>query len=174
MTPLDQVFMISSESELDKNLLKTILKKGYSRIPVFKGERTNILGMLMIKSLLEVDFSEKTFIKDLKLSNIPKFSIEHSLFSIFNEFKQGKSHLGIVETVIDGSKQPVGIITLEDLIEELIQQDILDETDERILDSRALPIQATLQSYLLHGINKNLNSNDQGSVSELLLDNKRA
>ena len=109
--------MISYDAELDKNLIQTILKKGYSRIPVFKGDRVNILGMIMVKNLLQLDLKETIFVKDLKLSNIPKFSLDHSLFSIFHEFKLGKSHMGIVESVIDGARQPIGIITLEDLIE---------------------------------------------------------
>jgi CBS domain containing-hemolysin-like protein len=186
MKPLDDVFMISYEAELDKALLQTILKKGFSRIPVFMGDRANILGMIMVKSLLEVDLTNKIFIKNLKLSNIPKFPIDHSPFSIFNEFKQGKSHLGLVESVIDGVRLPVGIVTLEDLIEELLQQEIIDETDEKMIESRNIPIQATLQGYLVHGMKstsetcgksalpEKLSPKDEGNVSELLLDNKRA
>lgn len=185
MKPLDDVFMISYDAELDKVLLQTILKKGFSRIPVFMGDRTNILGMIMVKSLLEIDLSNKIYIKNLKLSNIPKFPIDHSPFSIFNEFKQGKSHLGLVESVIDGVRLPVGIVTLEDLIEELLQQEIIDETDEKMIESRNIPIQATLQGYLVHGMKSasetsgksvladKLSPKDEGNVSELLLDNKR-
>lgn len=182
---LDEVFMISYDSELDKNLLQTILQKGYSRIPVFKGERSNILGMIMVKNLLKVDLNSKCFVKDLNLSNIPKFPLENLLFATFHEFKQGRSHMGLVESVIDGVRQPTGIVTLEDLIEELLQQEIIDETDEKLTESRNIPIQATLQSYLTHGIKstsemsaKNtlsakLSPKDEGNLSELLLDNKK-
>lgn len=187
MKPLQDVFMVSYDAELNKPLLHTMLKTGYSRIPVFKGERTNIVGMIMIKGLLEVDFSsEKVFIKDLKLSNVPKFQVDHSLFAIFNEFKQGKSHMGIVESVVDGVRVPLGIVTLEDLIEELLQQEIIDETDEKTIEPRNIPIQATLQGYLVHGMKstsavssgkafmpESLSPRDDGNVSQLLLDNKR-
>jgi CBS domain containing-hemolysin-like protein len=134
---------------------------------------------------LEVDFAEKLLIKDLKLSNIPKFNIDHSPFSIFNEFKQGKSHLGLVESVVDDVRLPVGIVSLEDIIEELLQQEIIDETDENLFESRNIPIQATLQGYLIHGMKstsetsgksvliEKLSLKDEGNVSELLLDNKR-
>ena len=177
--------MVSDESELDKNLIKTILKKGFSRIPVFKGDRENIIGMIMVKNLLDVNLSEKVFVKDLKLSNIPKFLHDHSLFATFNEFKQGKSHMGIVETFIDGIRKPIGIVTLEDLIEELLQQEIIDETDEKLPEARTIPIQATLQGYLVHGMKSTsemsgksskiemISLKDEGNVSELLLDNKR-
>lgn len=184
MKPLNDVFMVSYDAELDKTLLETMLKKGFSRIPVFKGERVNITGMIMIKSLLAVDFNAKVFIKDLKLSNIPKFQVDHSLFAIFNEFKQGKSHMGIVESVIDGARVPLGIVTLEDLIEELLQQEIIDETDEKSIEPRNIPIQAALQNYLVHEMKStsssgkafmsdSLSPRDDGNVSQLLLDNKR-
>lgn len=177
--------MISDESELDKNLVRTILKKGFSRIPVFKGDRENIIGMIMVKNLLEVEFFEKVIVKNLKLSNIPKFLHDHSLFATFNEFKQGRSHMGIVESIIDGVRKPIGIVTLEDLIEELLQQEIIDETDEKLPEARTVPMQATLQGYLMHsmkstsemsgksGKDEKLSPRDEGNVSELLLDNKR-
>lgn len=177
--------MVSYDSELDKKLLNTILQKGFSRIPVFKGERTNILGMIMVKNLLKVDFNNKVFVKELNLSNIPKFPLDHILFAAFHEFKQGRSHMGLVETVIGGVRQPIGIVTLEDLIEELLQQEISDETDEKLADARSIPMQATLQSYLMHNIQSTsemsgttilaskLSPTDEGNVSELLLENKK-
>jgi CBS domain containing-hemolysin-like protein len=174
--------MISDESELDKKLVQTILKKGFSRIPVFKGDRENIVGMIMVKNLLEVEFSEKILVKNLKLSNIPKFSQDHSLFATFNEFKQGRSHMGIVESLIGGVRKPIGIVTMEDLIEELLQQEIIDETDEKLPEARTVPLQATLQGYLMHsmksatemsGKSEKIGPRDEGNVSELLLDNKR-
>jgi len=177
--------MISDESSLDKSLIQTILKKGFSRIPVFKGDRENIVGMIMVKNLLEVDLSGKDLVKNLKLSNIPKFLHDHSLFATFNEFKQGRSHMGIVESIMDGVRKPIGIVTLEDLIEELLQQEIIDETDEKLPEARTVPVQATLQGYLMHGMKsasemsgksskvEKLGPRDEGNVSELLLDNKR-
>ena len=185
LKPIEEVFMISYYSELDRNMIQMILQKGFSRIPVFKGERSNILGMIMVKNLLEVDLNRKVFVKDLKLANIPKFPQDHSLFAAFNEFKQGRSHMGLVESVVEGVRHPVGIVTLEDLIEELLQQEIIDETDEKLAEARTIPLQATLQGYLLHGMKstpeitsksfmtEKLSPKDEGNVSELLLDNKR-
>lgn len=182
MTPLDEVFMISYDSKFDSELLQLIMKNGFSRVPVFKGEKTNILGMLLVKNLLSLNFDKSVDVKDLKLSPLPRFSGDHSIFSIFHEFKMGKSHMGIVEMVINGRCVPVGILTLEDLIEELIQQEILDETDERLSDGKTIPMQATLQSYILHGMKSGSEvstpisqsiSRDEGNVSELLLENKK-
>jgi CBS domain containing-hemolysin-like protein len=97
---------------------------------VFSGDRTNIVGMLLVKNLLSHNTDERMKVKDLKLSPLPRFLSDHSLFSVMHEFKLGKSHLGVVESIIDGQQVPIGIITFEDLIEELLQQEIIDETDE--------------------------------------------
>lgn len=86
--------------------------------------------MVLVKSLLSRSTDKQMKVKDLKLSPLPRFHSDYSLFSIFNEFKLGKSHLGVVEAQVNDKLVPVGIITLEDLIEELIQQDIIDETDQ--------------------------------------------
>lgn len=83
-----------------------------------------------MKNLLSFNPDSKTPIRMIELSPIPRFSANHSLFSIFHEFKTGKSHMGLVVDKIDQRIQPIGIITFEDLIEELVQQEIADETDE--------------------------------------------
>ncbi len=52
MTPLDKVFMIDINSNLDEQTLKRIYSEGFSRIPVFEGERENIVGLLMARDLV--------------------------------------------------------------------------------------------------------------------------
>ena len=52
MTKIENTFMVSIESELDKTLIRKIYEAGYSRIPVYEGERTNIIGVLMIRDLI--------------------------------------------------------------------------------------------------------------------------
>lgn len=86
--------------------------------------------MILVKNLLSITSTIGIKVKDLKTSPIPRFLADHSLFSMLNEFKLGKSHMGIVEAYVNGRREPIGIVTLEDLIEELLQQEIVDETDE--------------------------------------------
>lgn len=52
MTPLEKVFMIDINSNLDAQTLKRIYSEGYSRIPVFEKERENIVGLLMARDLV--------------------------------------------------------------------------------------------------------------------------
>ncbi|XP_029356352.1 metal transporter CNNM2 isoform X6 [Echeneis naucrates] len=137
MTPLRDCFMIPGDATLDFNTMSEIMKSGYTRIPVFEGERSNIVDLLFVKDLAFVDPDDCTLLK-----TITKF-YSHPLHFVFNdtkldamleEFKKGKSHLAIVQRVNnEGEGDPfyevLGIVTLEDVIEEIIKSEILDETD---------------------------------------------
>ncbi|XP_077427874.1 metal transporter CNNM2 isoform X1 [Vanacampus margaritifer] len=137
MTPLRDCFMIPGDATLDFNTMSEIMKSGYTRIPVFEGERSNIVDVLFVKDLAFVDPDDCT-----PLKTITKF-YSHPLHFVFNdtkldamleEFKKGKSHLAIVQRVNnEGEGDPfyevLGIVTLEDIIEEIIKSEILDETD---------------------------------------------
>ena len=52
MTPINKLFMIDINSNLDRNILESIYSEGYSRIPVYDGNRENIVGILMAKDLV--------------------------------------------------------------------------------------------------------------------------
>jgi metal transporter CNNM len=52
MTPISKVFMIDINTNLDRQVLKKIYSEGYSKIPVFEGERENIVGLLMARDLV--------------------------------------------------------------------------------------------------------------------------
>ncbi|XP_051240304.1 metal transporter CNNM2 isoform X2 [Dicentrarchus labrax] len=137
MTPLRDCFMIPGDATLDFNTMSEIMKSGYTRIPVYEGERSNIVDLLFVKDLAFVDPDDCT-----PLKTITKF-YSHPLHFVFNdtkldamleEFKKGKSHLAIVQRVNnEGEGDPfyevLGIVTLEDVIEEIIKSEILDETD---------------------------------------------
>uniref|UniRef100_A0A8C1K520 Metal transporter n=1 Tax=Cyprinus carpio TaxID=7962 RepID=A0A8C1K520_CYPCA len=137
MTPLRDCFMITGDAMLDFNSMSEIMESGYTRIPVFEGDRSNIVDLLFVKDLAFVDPDDCT-----PLKTITKF-YSHPLHFVFNdtkldamleEFKKGKSHLAIVHRVNnEGEGDPfyevLGIVTLEDVIEEIIKSEILDETD---------------------------------------------
>ena len=52
MTVLDDIFMLDVDVELDRDLMKTIYESGYSRIPIYKKHRENIVGVLLVKDLI--------------------------------------------------------------------------------------------------------------------------
>ncbi|KAF3852767.1 hypothetical protein F7725_006122 [Dissostichus mawsoni] len=137
LTPLSDCFMLSSDVVLDFNTMSDMMQSGYTRIPVYENECSNIVDILFVKDLAFVDPDDCT-----PLKTITQF-YKHPLHCVFNdtkldamleEFKKGKSHLAIVQRVNnEGEGDPfyevLGIVTLEDVIEEIIKSEILDETD---------------------------------------------
>ncbi|NXG83094.1 CNNM1 protein, partial [Stercorarius parasiticus] len=138
LTPLADCFMLRADAVLDFTTVSEILRSGYTRIPVYEGDRRdNIVDLLFVKDLAFVDPDDCT-----PLQTVTRF-YRRPLHCVFNdtrldtlleEFKKGKSHLAIVQRVNnEGEGDPfyevMGIVTLEDVIEEIIKSEILDETD---------------------------------------------
>ncbi|XP_073775748.1 metal transporter CNNM1 isoform X2 [Danio rerio] len=137
LTPLNDCFMLASDAILDFYTMSDVMQSGYTRIPVFENERSNIVDILFVKDLAFVDPDDCT-----PLKTITQF-YKHPLHCVFNDtkldamleqFKKGKSHLAIVQRVNnEGEGDPfyevMGIVTLEDVIEEIIKSEIVDETD---------------------------------------------
>ncbi|XP_054853984.1 metal transporter CNNM4 isoform X2 [Eublepharis macularius] len=137
MTPLHDCFMINSDAVLDFNTMSEIMESGYTRIPVYEEERSNIVDILYVKDLAFVDPDDCTTLKTItKFYNHPVHFVFHDtkLDAMLEEFKKGKSHLAIVQKVNnEGEGDPfyevLGLVTLEDVIEEIIKSEILDESD---------------------------------------------
>ncbi|KAL1122738.1 hypothetical protein AAG570_003065, partial [Ranatra chinensis] len=138
MTRLDDVFMLSYDAVLDFETVSEIMKSGFSRVPVYEGDRSNIVTMLYIKDLALIDPDDNMSLKTVCqfYQNTCYFVFEDTaLDELFKQFKEGiKGHMAFVHRVNnEGEGDPfyeaVGIITLEDVIEELIQSEIMDETD---------------------------------------------
>ncbi|CAI5649383.1 metal transporter CNNM4 isoform X1 [Oreochromis niloticus] len=137
MTPINNCFMIHSDAVLDFNTMSEIMESGYTRIPVYEDERSNIVDILFVKDLAFVDPDDCTTLKTItKFYNHPVHFVFHDtkLDAMLEEFKKGKSHLAIVQKVNnEGEGDPfyevLGLVTLEDVIEEIIKSEILDESD---------------------------------------------
>ena len=144
MTPLDDCYMLPIDTLLNFETLTEIKEQGYSRIPVYKGERNNVVHILYAKDLLFIDPDDEKPIEEVCMfyKNEVNFVFHDTVLTdMFDEFKSGeKGHMAVVkEPVTDGSGDPfyetVGLITLEDIVEEIIQQEIVDETDV-IIDNK--------------------------------------
>ncbi|XP_071419218.1 metal transporter CNNM2 isoform X4 [Pithys albifrons albifrons] len=143
MTPLRDCFMVAVEAVLDFSTMSEIMESGYTRIPVFEGDRSNIVDLLFVKDLAFVDPDDCSPLKTItRYYNHPLHFVfnDTKLDAMLEEFKKGKSHLAIVHRVNnEGEGDPfyevLGIVTLEDVIEEIIKSEILDETD-RYTDNR--------------------------------------
>ncbi|CAK6436206.1 unnamed protein product [Pipistrellus nathusii] len=138
LTPLGDCFMLRSDAVLDFSTVSEILRSGYTRIPVYEGDqRHNIVDILFVKDLAFVDPDDCTpLLTVTRFYNRPLHCVfnDTRLDTVLEEFKKGKSHLAIVQRVNnEGEGDPfyevMGIVTLEDIIEEIIKSEILDETD---------------------------------------------
>ncbi|XP_074292175.1 DUF21 domain-containing protein At4g14240-like [Silene latifolia] len=210
MTPIDSTFSLDVNAKLDWEAMGKILARGHSRVPVYSGTPKNIIGLLLVKTLLTVRPETETPVSAVTIRKVPRVPADMPLYDILNEFQKGHSHMAVVvkaksksniplllsddkesghrkitdvnsnlstpllpkqnknsESVVDIEKingqtkllegipssmlytpdeieegEVVGIITLEDVFEELLQEEIVDETDEFIDVHRRIRVAA--------------------------------
>ena len=124
MCPRIDVFALSEDLDME-TIIPLILEKGFSRVPVYKDNMDNVEGILYTKDLLphleQSDFKWKKLLK-------PPFYVPENkkLDDLLKEFQQKKIHLAVVVDEYGGTS---GVITLEDVIEEIVG-DISDEFDD--------------------------------------------
>lgn len=125
MVPRTQMAALDAASSLDQ-ALDLVAKEGYSRVPVFSGTKDNIVGVMHVKELLR-RLSERA---TLKVSDIMKPVIfvpeTKKIGPLLRELQTKRSHLAIV---VDEFGVAAGIVTLEDIVEELVGE-IQDEYDD--------------------------------------------
>lgn len=145
MTKLRDVFMLELDTVINYNLMLIIVKRGFSRIPVYSKNRKNIVGLLMVKDLALVNpYSEVTIKSLIVFYKHPIISVDegHTLDIVFNYFREGKSHMALVRD--HKKKEIIGVVTMEDIIEEVLQVEINDETDI-VTDNRELKLRPDVQ-----------------------------
>lgn len=124
MKPRIDLFALSDE-EMYETVLEKILENGFSRNPVYKENVDNIIGILYAKDLL-AHLDEKT-LKWQDLIREAFFVPENKkLDDLLSDFRERKNHLAIVVDEYGGTS---GLVTLEDVIEEIVG-DINDEFDD--------------------------------------------
>ena len=134
MVPIASVYALSEDTLLDRETLINISRSGHSRIPIYTGTHPdNLQHILLVKDLITEDLHSEhpPYIRDLHLHALPTKHPDTPLFSMLDFFQEGKSHLVLLCTHDDGTnrRSTVGIVTLEDVVEELIKEEIYDETD---------------------------------------------
>ncbi|PGH19265.1 hypothetical protein AJ80_04131 [Polytolypa hystricis UAMH7299] len=130
MIPMEDVFTMSVDSVLDEKTMDVILSQGYSRIPIYSRENShNFVGMLLVKMLITYDPEDCKLVRDFALATLPETRPETSCLDIVNFFQEGKSHMVLVSEYPGEDHGALGVVTLEDVIEELIGEEIIDESD---------------------------------------------
>ncbi len=127
MCPRIDLFALSQEMDLE-TITKLIVEKGFSRLPVYEESIDKVIGILYTKDLLP--YLDQPNFKWQKLIKLPFYVPENKkLDDLLKEFQHKKIHLAIVVDEYGGTS---GLITLEDVIEEIVG-DISDEFDDEEL-----------------------------------------
>ncbi|EPY39856.1 hypothetical protein AGDE_04072 [Angomonas deanei] len=168
MTPMDKTFMLEESSVLDRQLERKLWEFGKSRVPVYSGERNNIVGVLYVRDLIcvsvlcrEVTQTVGQFIREnprdlfvvgenLKLQQSLQFFENYRTQLLFvqparstpveKEEEEPLTPLIISpDKLMDKKKTSelkefIGILTLEDIIEDLIAEEIYDEDEHVVFD----------------------------------------
>eukprot|EP00934_Nitzschia_sp_Nitz4_P007401 Nitzschia sp. Nitz4//scaffold47_size129522//9375//11285//NITZ4_003533-RA/size129522-processed-gene-0.28-mRNA-1//-1//CDS//3329552746//7391//frame0 len=150
-TPLHRMFAVSHDMVLNEANVVKIYSSGFSRIPVFVPNPakpksvTGICGVLITKQLMLVNTTEERSIMTLPLAVPRCVSPKMNLVDLLNLFQTGRvGHLALVcarpklgqELLLEGRPLTeaaglMGIITLEDVLESLLQEEIYDESDKK-------------------------------------------
>jgi len=134
MVPRVDVFCLSAETTI-KEAAKQLQKEGYSRTPIYRGTVDNIVGVLMYKDILTkfIEYQEKG--NDASILEAPIETIQKNVLhtpetkkisNLLQEFRKKQVHLAIVVDEYGGTE---GIVTIEDILEEIVG-DISDEYDQ--------------------------------------------
>eukprot|EP01035_Chromulina_nebulosa_P017330 gene17330-22874_t len=131
------LFMLSIDEKLTIQTLSKIFNSGFSRIPIYDGSPNDIVGILLVKDLLFVDADDEVPIRNfMSLFGRPIQTVwpDQKLKEVLKLFRKSHVHIAIVKdvnntTAGDPFYEVKGIITMEDIFEALIGEEIIDETD---------------------------------------------
>ncbi|KAJ2917580.1 hypothetical protein MD484_g2835, partial [Candolleomyces efflorescens] len=137
MTPLKDTVILSADTILDHKAVDKILLSGYSRFPVHEpGNPLAFIGTLLVKKLLTYDPSKGLPVSSFPLTILPEALPTINCFQALDYFQTGRAHLLLISKTPGKAGGALGVITLEDIIEEIISEEIVDETD-RYEDNRS-------------------------------------
>lgn len=140
MTPRTEIQAVERHWPLDK-VIEVVRRSGYSRLPVYAEEMDRIVGILLVKDLLEFFDAPETFRVETVMRE-PFFIPEAMRVDVLMQALQARNiHIAIVVDEYGGT---LGLVTLEDLIEEIVGE-IFDEHDQ---DQEAETVQTTAEGHL--------------------------
>jgi CBS domain containing-hemolysin-like protein len=148
-TPLRRIFSVPSDMILDKNTIAEIYSEGYSRVPVYERlpppnehRQYAMRGVLMTRQLIMIDWEDERPVSSLPIYFPPCISPRMNLVDVLQLLQKGGSHIAFVcagpdlandaleeERAIPIESGFMGLVTLEDVLEAILQDKIYDEED---------------------------------------------
>lgn len=109
--PSEKMFVLDEEDILDDDTLNTIFQESHSRIPITRNrDRSQIIGMLLVRQINRVDPERRMRISDLQLLPIIAVSKNFPLFDMLKLFRQGLSHMAIVLDQAHNETETTGLL----------------------------------------------------------------
>jgi len=145
MTPRTEIFSVEVDTPLNE-VVRQMIEGGYSRVPVYRKVVDKVEGVLHTKDVLRASYNNPNSSASIAdLMRPPVFVLEHqSIAEVLQQFRQTRVHMAFI---VDEYGQIDGLVTLEDVLEELTG-DIDDEHDE----AETLVVQRADGSYLVDGM----------------------
>jgi metal transporter CNNM len=125
MTPRDKVELLYTDEMVDDKLRQKITEDGFSRYPVLEKEPNRIIGVLYTKDLIVAE--DNVPVQDVCEHKHLRTRSTDTLDTVLAYMLKRRQHMAMVTDEVGNF---LGVITLEDIIEEVIQQEILDEDDD--------------------------------------------
>ncbi|MCI0565634.1 hemolysin family protein [bacterium] len=126
MTPREVLTALDADTIIDDGFFTRMLETAHSRIPVYQRNPDNIIGVLYLKDLIGEGCRGKK-VDDVCYKNVIFVNENRELLAVLNTFLSSHHHLFIVINEFGGV---LGIVTLEDILEEIIGAEIVDEDDK--------------------------------------------
>ncbi|MGE0085118.1 MAG: hemolysin family protein [Desulfococcaceae bacterium] len=127
MTPRTVMFTLNEDMDLEK-AFRLANEKGFSRIPVYRGDRENFVGYVMLNDLISARMLNEP---GTKISSITKPIMfvreDQNCLVLLTSFLKKRLHIAMIGDDYGGV---AGLVTLEDLIETILGAEIVDETDD--------------------------------------------
>lgn len=128
MTKIQHVYWLTRDDEIDAQKIDEIKAANWSRIPIFDKKLKICHGILRMKDMVDIDFDERAYkVSELELHPTKTVGSRTALDTMFRHFIGARTHLMPVEK----NSRIIGVITIEDLIEEIIGHEIIDESDHQ-------------------------------------------
>lgn len=124
MVPRREVRLVSADEAIGPMLMQDLHASGHSRFPVYKDKPDNIVGTLHLRDL--VNLKNHGHVRDIMQPAVYYVHEEYPLEQVLHAFLKTKHHLFIV---VNKFEEFVGIITIEDIIEQILGAKIIDEFD---------------------------------------------
>jgi len=144
LIPKRVVVSVNAEEAIGPSLMDELHKSGHSRFPVYEGKRDNVVGILYLRDLITTKKTGK--VKDLMKSRLSYVHEDFTLYQTLQAFITTKQHLFLV---VNSFEEFTGIITIEDVIEQIVGKVIVDEFDNYD-DLRAVAVKAAQKEHVEH------------------------